>query len=150
MGGIPSQKHPDGRWHPVAYRSQSMSKEERNYEIYDREMLGTIRALEDWRHFLEGLPFELVTDHKNIEFWTTVRDLHRRQAWWSLYLSRFDFKVTYRKGETMQADALSRFAKDHVSDQEDNRQVQVLGPKHFLAAAKEHFRPESDILGDRI
>ena len=50
----------------------------------------------------------------------------------------------------MQADALSRFAKDHVSDREDNRQVQVLGPKHFLAAAKEHFHPEIDILGDRI
>ena len=30
-----------------------MSKEERNYEIYDREMLGLIHALEDWRHFLE-------------------------------------------------------------------------------------------------
>ena len=42
-----------------------MSAEERNYEIYDREMLGLIRALEDWRHFLEGLPepFEVVTDH---------------------------------------------------------------------------------------
>ena len=33
-GGILSQKHDDGLWHPVAYRSQSMSKEERNYEIY--------------------------------------------------------------------------------------------------------------------
>ena len=50
----------------------------------------------------------------------------------------------------MQADALSRFTKDHVSDREDNRQVQVLGPKHFLAAANEHFRPELDTLGDRI
>ena len=40
-------------------------------------MLGTIRALEDWRHFLEGLPFELVTNHKNIEWWTTARDLNR-------------------------------------------------------------------------
>ena len=50
----------------------------------------------------------------------------------------------------MQADALSCFAKDHVSDREDNCQVQVLGPKHFLAAAKEHFRPEVDILGDCI
>ena len=149
-GGILSQKHSDGRWHPVVYCSQSMSKEERNYEIYDQEMLGTIRALEDWRHFLEGLPFELVTDHKNIEWWTTAHDLNRRQARWSLYLSRFDFKVTYRKGKTMQADALSCFAKDHVSDREDNRQIQVLGPKHFLAATKEHFHPEIDILGDRI
>jgi hypothetical protein len=75
-GGILLQKHSDGRWHPVAYRSQSMRKEERNYEIYDREMLGTIRALEDWQHFLEGLPFELITDHKNIEWWTTACDLN--------------------------------------------------------------------------
>jgi hypothetical protein len=149
-GGILSQKHTDGLWHPVAYRSDSMSKEERNYEIYDREMLGCIRAFEDWRHFLEGIPFELVTDHKNIEWWATMRDLNRRQARWSLYLSRFDFKVIYRKGESMQADALSRFSKDHVSDRDDNRQVQVLGPQHFLNAAQSHFRPEVDSLGDRI
>ena len=120
VGGILSQKHKDGLWHPVAYRSESMSKEERNYEIYNREMLGLIRALEDWRHFLEGIEFEIVTDHKNIEWWATMRDLNRRQARWSLYLSRFNFKVTYKKGESMQADALSRFSKDHVSDREDN------------------------------
>ena len=55
-----------------------MSKEEQNYEVYDREMLGCICAFEDWRHFLEGLPepFKVVTDHKNIEWWTTVCDLN--------------------------------------------------------------------------
>ena len=41
----------------------------------------------------------------------------------------------------MQADALSRCAKDHVSGREDNCQVQVLGPQHFLSAAKAHFHP---------
>ena len=71
-GGIPSQKHEDGLWHPVAYRSQSMSKEEHNYEIYDREMLGLIHALEDWRHFLEGISFRVITDHKNMEWWSTM------------------------------------------------------------------------------
>ena len=37
----------------------------RNYEIYDREMLAIIEALNDWRHFLEGLPeaFEIITNH---------------------------------------------------------------------------------------
>jgi hypothetical protein len=149
-GGILSQKYPDGLWHPVAYRSSSMSKEERNYEIYNREMLGCIRALEDWRHFLEGISFEIVTDHKNIEWWASMRDLNRRQARWTLYLSRFSFKITYRKGELMQADALSRFSKDQVSDKEDNRQVQVLKPEHFIRAAKAHFVPEVDSLGDRI
>jgi hypothetical protein len=50
----------------------------------------------------------------------------------------------------MQADALSRFSKDQVSNKEDNRQVQVLKPKHFVRAAKVHFIPEVDSLGDRI
>ena len=34
-GGILSQKHDNGLWHPVAYCLESMSKEEHNYEIYD-------------------------------------------------------------------------------------------------------------------
>ena len=71
-GGILSQKHDDGLWHPVAYRSESMSKEERNYEIYNREMLGLICALEDWQHFLEGIEFDIITDHKNMEWWATM------------------------------------------------------------------------------
>jgi len=71
-GGILTQRHEDNLWHPVAYRSESMSKEERNYEIYDREMLGLIRALEDWRHFLECIEFKAVTDHKNMEWWASM------------------------------------------------------------------------------
>ena len=72
-GGVLEQKH------PVAYRSFLMSKEERNYPIYDREMLGLIRALEDWRYFLEGLPepFEAQTDHKNMEWWSAMQNLNR-------------------------------------------------------------------------
>ena len=72
MGGILSQKHNNGLWHPIVYHSESMSKEEHNYEIYDREMLGLIHALEDWRHFLEGIEFEVVTDLKNMEWWATM------------------------------------------------------------------------------
>ena len=47
-GTILSQKQDDSKWHPITYRSSTMSTEERNYEIYDREMLGLICALEDW------------------------------------------------------------------------------------------------------
>jgi hypothetical protein len=72
-GGILSQKGEDGLWHPIAYHSDSMSKEERNYKIYDREMLGLIHALEDWCHFLEGVDFEVITDHKNMEWWSDAR-----------------------------------------------------------------------------
>jgi len=35
---------------------------ERNYEIHDKEMLAIICALEEWRHFLEGVthPVEIL------------------------------------------------------------------------------------------
>ena len=37
-GGVLSQKCDDELWHPIAYRPQSMTEAEHNYEIYDREM----------------------------------------------------------------------------------------------------------------
>ena len=38
----------DGKWHPVAFLSKSLSPVERNYEIHDKEMLAIVRALEEW------------------------------------------------------------------------------------------------------
>ena len=101
----------------------------RNYEIYDREMLAIIEALKDWQNFLEGLPepFEIVTDHQNLEFWRTAQDLSRRQARWALWLSRFDFKLKHRPGKSnTQADALSRMSSLQVNDADDNREQTVL------------------------
>jgi len=37
----------------VAFYSKSLSPVKWNYEIHDKEMLAIIRALEEWRHFLE-------------------------------------------------------------------------------------------------
>ena len=78
-----------------------MQPAERNYEIHDREMLAIIEALKDWQHFLEGLPnpFEIVTDHSNLQYWRTAQDLSRRQARWATYLSRFHFHLTHRPGK---------------------------------------------------
>ena len=57
------------KWHPIAFFSKSLSPVKGNYKIHDKEMLAIIRALEEWRHYLEGTPcqFEVWTDHKNLE-----------------------------------------------------------------------------------
>ena len=46
MGGVLSLKGEDGRWRPVAFISKSLNAIERNYEIYDKEILAVIRCLE--------------------------------------------------------------------------------------------------------
>ena len=125
----------DDLWHPVAFYSKSLSPVECNYEIHDKEMLAIIRALEEWRHFLEGArhSVEIWTDHKNLEYFMTAKKLNRRQARWSLYLARFDFHLHHRPGRSMgKPDALSRRA-DHGSGARDNENVTLI-PPHFLAA----------------
>ena len=125
-GAVLSQESTiDGKWHPVAFMSKSLNAVERNYEIHDKEMLAIIRALEEWRHFLEGArnKVEIWTDHKNLEYFMTAKKLNRRQARWSLYLSRFDFSLHHRPGKSMgKPDALSRRA-DHGDGSNDNNDI---------------------------
>jgi hypothetical protein len=37
----------DSKWHPVAFYSKSLSAVEWNYDIYDKEMLAVIQAMEE-------------------------------------------------------------------------------------------------------
>ena len=83
---------------------------QRNYEIYDRELLGIVRALETWRHYLQGsqFPTVILSDHKNLTYFRTAQKLNRRQARWSLFLSEFDLKLVHVPGSRMiQSDSLS-------------------------------------------
>ena len=99
-GAILSQQSEDGHWLPIAYMSKQMLPAERNYVIYDKELLAIIAALQTWRHYLEGSPhpIEIWSDHKNLEYFWTAQSLNRRQARWSLFLSRFQFTISHRAG----------------------------------------------------
>jgi len=66
-------------WRPVAFISKSLSNTERNYKIYDKEMLAIVRYLEVWRHFLEGtvVKFEIWMDYKNLEYFMKAQKLNK-------------------------------------------------------------------------
>jgi RNase H-like domain found in reverse transcriptase len=97
-GGVLLQQLEDSLWHPIAFRSELMVPIGWNYEIYNKEMLDIVQTLEDWRHYLEGLPhlFTIITVHWNLEYWQTTQNLSCRQARWSLYLSQFDFQISHK------------------------------------------------------
>ena len=46
--GILSQQYKDGKWRPVAYRSNTMQDAECNYDIYDKELLAVVQALKEF------------------------------------------------------------------------------------------------------
>jgi len=136
---LSQQSATDGKWHPVAFYSKSLSSVERNYEIHDKEMLAIIHALEEWRHFLEGAthPVEIWTNHKNLEYFMMAKKLNCHQARWSLHLARFDFLLHHCPGHTMgKPDALSRRA-DHRNRASDNENVVLLRPEFLVMRALE-------------
>ena len=81
-GAVLSQhNNVDHKYHPVAFYSKSMNPAERNYGISDKEALAVVKALQHWRHWLEGTTIlvEIITDHKNLEYFTCPRVLNWRQ-----------------------------------------------------------------------
>jgi hypothetical protein len=115
VAAILSQRDSEGVLHPIAYFSKKMSVEECNYEIYDKELLAIIRAFEEWRPELEGskYPITVITDHRNLEYFMTTKQLNRRQARWSEFLSRFTYKIVYRPGKQgAKPDSLTRRSGD--------------------------------------
>ncbi|KAF8761978.1 hypothetical protein RHS01_00172 [Rhizoctonia solani] len=111
MGAILSQRGPDNRLHPIAYMSKSFSGAEVNYNTHDKELLAIIKALEEWRIFLEATdkPVQVFTDHRNLEYWMQARTFNRRHARWRVFLGDFNFEIHYRPGkQSGKPDALSR------------------------------------------
>jgi hypothetical protein len=95
--GVFSQRDDEGVLHPVAYHSKKHSPAECNYDIYDKERMAIIKALEEWRPECEGAayPLQLITDHKILEYFMTKKLLNRRQARWSEFLTLFDYEIVY-------------------------------------------------------
>ncbi|KAK3536851.1 hypothetical protein QTP86_027028, partial [Hemibagrus guttatus] len=117
--------------HPCAYFSKKLSPAEQNY-IGNPELLAIKLALAEWRHWLEGVnqPFEVITDHRNLQYLREAKHLNPRQAWWALFFTRFNFCVTYHPGnKNTKADALSRI---HFPDPMPYKPEPILPPDLFV------------------
>src|SRR6266403_5338385 len=108
IGAALCQDHGNGQ-QPCAYISRKMNNHEVNYPVHEQELLAIIHALREWRHYLHGSQFTVVTDHRSLQYLQTQPHLSARQVRWSEFLQQFDFVVTYQAGkENHVADALSR------------------------------------------
>ena len=69
IGEVLSQEQ-DRKWKPIAFLLRMMQPTERNYEIYNKELLAIVEALAKWRQYLLNAikPFEIWTDHKNLKY----------------------------------------------------------------------------------
>ena len=90
-----------------AYKGGVMD-DENNFTVTEQEMLAVVEALREWRCYLDGQVFIIVTDHKPNTFFEQQKSLSRRQARWAEELSRFNYHCVYRPGRKNVADPISR------------------------------------------
>ena len=67
---------------------RTMQPAERNYEIYDKELLAIVEALTKWRQYLLDVTenFEVWINYENLKYFKEPQNLNRRQARWYLKL----------------------------------------------------------------
>ncbi|KAJ9533253.1 hypothetical protein QJQ45_018374 [Haematococcus lacustris] len=93
----------------VAYTSHKFSPAQMKYTTGEQELLGIIRALQEWRCYLDGaVHVTIVTDHNPLIYLKTQTNLSRRQARWMEFLARFNHHIEYKPGKGNVADPLSR------------------------------------------
>jgi len=132
IGGVLSQLQEDNSWRPIVYLSRAMNETERNYEIYDRELLAIMEGLKQWRQYLIGSDqFEIWTDHKNLGYFKKPQKLNRCQAQWMTELQEYDFQLIHKPSNSQKkVDVLSR-RPDHSQGKGDNEDQTVLKEEWF-------------------
>jgi transposase InsO family protein len=141
ISGILSQRH-GSTLRPVAFFSRQLIPAERNYPVYDQELLAIYEGFRTWRHFLQGAqhPVQVFCDHKNLTYFMTSRQLNGRQARWALFFGDFDFTVHYRPGsKNGKADALSRRSDYKEGKDSDSNLVLLMRPMTVSTISNSSF-----------
>jgi hypothetical protein len=148
IGVVLLQKKEDGKRHPIAYYSATLTAMERNYDIFDLELLAVVNSLDHWQPYLAGSPHKVIvySDHQNLLYWKEPHKISRRVAREVLRLSEYNIEIRHIKGKANgRADALSR-RPNYDQGTNDNQGIIVLPEKVFAKATTTitHRRPQNE------
>ena len=114
---------PNGEIHPVTFHSHTLTTSELNYNTHDKDLLAIFEAFQKWQHYLEGSmsPAVVVTDHKNLEYFSTTKLLTGCQAHWLEFLSQSNLIICFFPGKLgTKPDALTRHWDVYPKEEDSN------------------------------
>ena len=128
--------------HPITYYYATFIPAERNYDIYERELLAVIKSLAHWRQYLGWTkePFTILTNHANLQYWKSPRNLNRHMAQWHTDLQEYNYEIQYILGKTnIPANTLSQPPGVDQGD-DNNRDIVMIPPEHICTLAQPQNR----------
>jgi hypothetical protein len=106
-------KEQEGTKRAIAYHFCILNPAEQNDPVHNRELLAVVDATREWRHYLLGRPFKVLTDNWATKHIQTQPRLNpeRQTRLVQKKLQDFEFTLEHIRGEANPcADALSRRA----------------------------------------
>lgn len=109
QGNMPHDK-------PIHYFSKTLSETQTRYSTIEKELLAIVWAIENFRHYLYGRQFLIVTDHKPLTFLLNPKNVNNRLHRGKLILMEYNFEIIHKEGaQNVVADALSRIKNENNS-----------------------------------
>ena len=89
----------NGESRTICYASRSLSDVERRYSQREKEALALVWAYERFHMYIYGIDFELLTDHKPLEYiYSKKSNASARVNGWVLRLQPYSFVVKHIPG----------------------------------------------------
>jgi hypothetical protein len=134
--------------HPIAYYSATFTPTERNYDIYERELLAVLKALQQWRPHVAAteIPVIVLMDHANLTFWKNPKTVNRRVARWFNILQDYNLQIKHVPGKLHAA--ANMLSRPPMSDkgENDNWDLTLLSPHLFIRTINEQLDSWTELL----
>jgi hypothetical protein len=94
----------------VAFWSKKFTGPSVRWHTHDKELNAIVESFKTWRHYLEYAPstVRVLSNHNNLRYFMTAKELSPKQARWVGELARFDFEIEYKPGQDNPANGPSR------------------------------------------
>ena len=132
IGFYLSQVSTDNQEHVIAYGGKALSKEEKNYNTSEKELLAVLKGVEAYRPYLVGRKFTIYTDHRALVWLKSAKHTGRLERW-ALKLQEYDYDIVHRPGKSNYvADALSRipYSDDEAEDGSESKGQPEVSTSH--------------------
>ena len=94
---------------PIAFASRKLQQAEVRYSAYERELLGIVWALGQWKHYFQGPhPIIIQTDHAPLRHLPNQASVNSRIWKWLFILQDYNVDIQHIPGKRNPADSLSR------------------------------------------
>jgi len=98
-----------GKDPPIAYASRTLNRAEQNYSTTEKELCAIVWGVKQFRPYLLGQKFNIITDHRALSWLFNIKDPGSRLTRWRLKLEEYEYEIHYKPGsKNTNADALSR------------------------------------------